>query len=321
MSRVRSAGSMIGAAVLLGGVAAAAGAGRSAPAGEGAFVVPAPASDLIAGAAAAGVVLWLYTLVSGLMDAQPARGQAGEHERRWWSVLVLVIAALVVVGLVVALLLLAKRQHPSLRVLPGVPTATARPAAAGADRAGPGWPALAIGALTGVLALFAARFARGRRTRYQPARGPAGATVAVTPGPEPEQVVAALDLSLDALAREPDPRRAVIAAYGRMDSWLAGTGWGREPWEAPFEHLDRVLGGLGAHAAVARDLAGLFERAKFDVRPCGRDMKEAALAALRALRDDIVAASAPGAPGAGMSVPAGAAASRAVPAIGTAGPV
>jgi hypothetical protein len=302
MGRVRATGSMVGAAVLLAGVAAAAGAGRSVPAGEGAFAVPAVASDLIAGAVAAGVVLWLYTLVAGLLDAQPVGGRAVLSERRWWSVLVLVVAGLVVVGLVVALLLLDKRQHPSLRVLPGVPTAPARLAATGADRGGPGWPALAIGAVTALLALLAARVTRRRRHGYQPARGLPGRTVPAMSGPEREQVVAALDLSLDALAGEPDPRRAVIAAYGRMDSWLAGTGWGRERWEAPFEHLDRVLVGLGAHAAVARELAGLFERAKFDVRPCGRDMKDAALAALSALRDDIVAA---GRTGAGVAQPAG----------------
>ena len=295
MGRVRATASMVGAAVLLAGVAAAAGAGRSVPAGEGAFVVPALASDMIGAAVAAGVVFWLYTIVSSLLDAQPVSGQATPQERRWWSVLLLVAAGLVMVGLLVALLLLDKRQHPSLRVLPRASTATVKSLATGADRAGPGWPALAIGAVGALVALLGARFARRRRSRYQPARGFPGPAVATAPGPEREQVVAALDLSLEALAGEPDARRAVIAAYGRMDSWLSGTGYGREPWEAPFEHLDRVLGGLGAHAAVALELATLFERAKFDVRPCGRDMKEAAIAALTALRSDIVAAGRPGA--------------------------
>ena len=102
--------------------------------------------------------------------------------------------------------------------------------------------------------------------------------------------VAAIDESLDALWAEPDPRRAVIAAYARMDSWLARAGFARRASEAPFEHLDRVMGGLGATAAIGAALADLFERAKFDRRPCGQDMKQSALGALTELRDELAAA-------------------------------
>jgi hypothetical protein len=86
---------------------------------------------------------------------------------------------------------------------------------------------------------------------------------------------------------EPDSRRAVIAAYARMERWLNYAGYGRQLWEAPFEHLDRVVVGLGATAAVGATLAGLYERAKFDNRPCGPDMKAQALQALADLRADL----------------------------------
>ena len=55
---------------------------------------------------------------------------------------------------------------------------------------------------------------------------------------------AAVDESLDDLRAEPDPRRAVIAAYARLERVLAAHGLPRKPAEAPLEYLGRMLAEL-----------------------------------------------------------------------------
>ena len=55
--------------------------------------------------------------------------------------------------------------------------------------------------------------------------------------PLAEALEAALDESLDDLRAEPDPRRAVIAAYARLEQVLASHGLPRITAEAPLEYL------------------------------------------------------------------------------------
>ena len=56
-----------------------------------------------------------------------------------------------------------------------------------------------------------------------------------------QAVSLALDESLDDLRNEPDLRRAIIAAYARMEAALAGVGLARRPSEAPLEYMERAL--------------------------------------------------------------------------------
>ena len=53
-----------------------------------------------------------------------------------------------------------------------------------------------------------------------------------------------LDETLDDLRAETDPRRAVIAAYARMERALAAYGLPRSPAEAPDEYLQRIFADL-----------------------------------------------------------------------------
>jgi hypothetical protein len=96
-----------------------------------------------------------------------------------------------------------------------------------------------------------------------------------------------LDETLDDLRRERDPRRAVIAAYARMERSLGSYGLPRRPSEAPLEYLGRVLAELTGSAAAARRLTGLFERAKFSEHSIDARMKEDAIAAVGAVRDEL----------------------------------
>jgi Domain of unknown function (DUF4129) len=101
---------------------------------------------------------------------------------------------------------------------------------------------------------------------------------------------AALDESLDDLRRERDPRRAVIAAYARMEKALAASGLPRAAAEAPLEYLARVLRDfLRASAESVSRLTLLFERAKFSTHEIGPDMKDEAIDALVAIREELQA--------------------------------
>jgi hypothetical protein len=96
-----------------------------------------------------------------------------------------------------------------------------------------------------------------------------------------------LDETLDDLHRERDPRRAVIAAYARMERSLGSYGLPRRPAEAPLEYLGRVLAELTGSAGAARRLTALFERAKFSEHSIDGRMKEDAIAAVVTVRDEL----------------------------------
>jgi hypothetical protein len=108
--------------------------------------------------------------------------------------------------------------------------------------------------------------------------------------PFADALAAAVDESLDDLRAEPDPRRAVIASYARLERVLASHGLPRKASEAPLEYLARMLGGLSVSPPAARRLTDLFERAKFSQHAVGPEMKELAIGALETVRDDLAAA-------------------------------
>ena len=111
------------------------------------------------------------------------------------------------------------------------------------------------------------------------------------PPPTPaERLVELLDDTLDDLEREPDPRRAVIAAWARMEHGLAAAGLPRHPAEAPFEYATRVLEAALARPSSVHRLTGLFERAKFSQHPVGQADREEAIAALRTVRRELAEA-------------------------------
>ena len=102
-----------------------------------------------------------------------------------------------------------------------------------------------------------------------------------------EAVSAALDESLDDLRAEPDLRKAIIAAYARMERALAAAGIRRKPSEAPFEYLARALRALDASAGASRRLTDLFEWAKFSQHEPEPGMRDEAIDALVAVRDEL----------------------------------
>jgi Domain of unknown function (DUF4129) len=102
-----------------------------------------------------------------------------------------------------------------------------------------------------------------------------------------EAVSAALDESLDDLRNDPDLRRAIVAAYARMEAALARAGLPRHPAEAPYEYLERALASLDASAGSVRRLTALYEWAKFSHHDPEPAMRDEAVGALVAVRDEL----------------------------------
>jgi Domain of unknown function (DUF4129) len=113
------------------------------------------------------------------------------------------------------------------------------------------------------------------------------------PLPAGESVADALSdvaaASIDDLRREGDPRRAVIAAYANMERVLAQHGLPRLRAEAPFEYLARILRQLEVSESSVHRLTELFEYAKFSTHEIDAEMKEQAIDAFGALRDELKA--------------------------------
>jgi hypothetical protein len=101
------------------------------------------------------------------------------------------------------------------------------------------------------------------------------------------EVSAAIDESIDDLRNDPNLRRAIVAAYARMEQALGRAGLPRDPAEAPFEYVERALLSLDTSAESAQRLTALFERAKFSHHEPEPEMRDEAIDALVAVRDEL----------------------------------
>jgi hypothetical protein len=95
------------------------------------------------------------------------------------------------------------------------------------------------------------------------------------------RVGSGLRRSLADLESERDPRLAVQRAYARMEESLGAIELSRAPDETPTEFTARVLRVLGASAAAASNLTGLFEIARFSEHPMDENDRRRAIASVR----------------------------------------
>ena len=138
---------------------------------------------------------------------------------------------------------------------------------------------LIVGAIVAVVLVFAVKWRLEDRARATSSRDDRMAVAAQ-----------AVDVSLAALEAEPDPRRAVIAAYAAMERALATAGLGRAGSEAPIEYLRRVLAAsFGARDEITT-ITHLFQLAKFSHHAVDEPMRVDAIDALQRIRDRRVAA-------------------------------
>ena len=188
---------------------------------------------------------------------------------------------------IAAFVVWVRRHHPGmfhfhLRPLPG---AAGGAHGGGAKRPGAGptfeWP-LAWVAL-GLSAAAAVAWAVRRRRAVAAVPPEAASTLAA-------DVAASIGDAIDDLEREPDPRRAVIAAYARMEGMLGRRGLSRQPSETPLEYLRRILLSVTSRGDAVQQLTGLFEQARFSGHEIDGAMQRQAIGALRAIRDDLAGA-------------------------------
>lgn len=172
-------------------------------------------------------------------------------------------------------------DSPIARALrPRIPTGTSTDTT---QRFEPQFALLPVLVVSGVAAAAVAAFALSARARRRALGGDDTGALA-------EALADVLEETLDDLRAERDPRRAVIAAYARLERTLAAFGLPRRPAEAPLEYLERVLGALSVTAPSVRRLTMLFERAKFSQHEIGTQMKDEAIAALQTVQDELRAA-------------------------------
>ncbi len=188
--------------------------------------------------------------------------------------LVLLVAAIALA----ATLLSQRRQSARPAGLAPAGGGAHRAHSAGSAVAFLGWlPIVALSALVLVdVVILAVAFAPVRGRKPEPA-------------PAEDAARSAVDASLDAIESEPDPRRAVIAAYRRMELALSEAGQPRHAPESPREYLRRALGSLEVSAGPLTTLTGLFERARFSTRRIGPVQRDEAIGALRRMRDELQA--------------------------------
>ena len=222
---------------------------------------------------AAGIALCLTVLAARRRDRGEREALGWRH--RLWVTLQLVLPTILVV---VAIAALWHRSHDPVVPRAAQPVGVRPVGDRGlGDRRWNDSDDAFVGAVLGVVGAFAVGF-----TVYLRRRG--GLLLRPSLPEDTDALGTVIDDSLDALRAEPDPRRAVVAAYARMERALAGIGMARNRAETPFEYLDRVLVELGAGTAQVSVLTDLFERAKFGQHEVTPAMKEAAIDALEELR-------------------------------------
>jgi NADH:ubiquinone oxidoreductase subunit 6 (subunit J) len=224
----------------------------------------------------AGALLIVMLIVMAITSG--SRRPASFGKRRSWLRTLLVMVAL---GLLVGALLARQRQDRQTEEDAQGAVATTVPAETSSQESRPTWPLAVLGTVVVVALVTAAWAARRRRPTFD---------AEVNPGAAEEgrrAAGSAFAASLADLEAEPDPRRAIVAAYARLLDGLDAAGFGRHLAEAPEEHLRRVLEQLRVPPAPLHTLVALFGEARFSEHPLDASHKQAAIDAFRAARDAI----------------------------------
>ena len=238
---------------------------------------------------AIGCLLWVLT--ASLLGHRGARGGGGgaPARRPWWLTATLPIIVLIAIIVFAAL---HHRLHlPSERVGAAAPAGhTAGHSAVAFVPTASVWTVLVVVVLAAMVLLR--RRLSGWLRRRRPFEhlertpdedvwssgqsSPLARTLAEVRVPDPHE--------------EPDPRRAVVAAYVAMTHAAGEAGVVRKIDETPSEFLERLLGAAGASGDAVGHLTAVFELARYTSRPVGESVRSSAIAALHRVRTELGAA-------------------------------
>jgi hypothetical protein len=240
---------------------------------------------LVAPAALAGIVAFAFVLIPML---RPRKREDEElvSERPpvpWWiqAVTFTVVLAAITAPVVLAFWGSSGGRHTTTgsgSAPSSPPDASGAPVLPAGRPGAQAWSWTPVGVVTAGAAVLLVGMAAARR------RGPSASAPERSAGAAFRRTV--LD-SIEDLRAEPDPRRAVVAAYARMEQDLSSNGLPRRAWEAPLEYLDRALLDLQVNPASISKLTTLFESAKFGHHPVDDAMKTEAIAALERIADSL----------------------------------
>ena len=248
-------------------------------ASEGTSGVDAPSLDAVAPVlTAVGIVVLGAALLGALL------GGALHRDLHWSPVRPLLLALALVLAVWVASALRGPPPSPEAAPPPAEEPAEERPVG-GRDWLPSGPLVLVLGSAMAVGGLLVARYLRasGAPDEVDGDDGGAGGEQAGARS----RLVLGLDDVIDELRLDPDPRRAVIRAWARLEDLLAEHRLPRRPSEAPTSYVARVLDHLATSAAAVEGLRATFERAMFSRHLIGRADQAAAADALAAVRDDL----------------------------------
>jgi len=275
------------AALLLLLVAVAIASTGSVPAGSGGTRRPADALldvaiSLYLLLMIVGVALWIYLLA--IRKDVVAESILARRGRPRWPTVAVLGASLALLAIFVRWLSVDESMRQRIQSLAG--RAGNRGPPGGKHPAADAYqPQFATGPVLVVLALLAVAFVawylsyQARRRRLPLPSDSLLPTLADV-----------LEETIDDLRAEEDPRRAVIAAYARMERALAAYGLPRSPSEAPDEYLHRILSDLEVSRRATSRLTALFAWAKFSGHDVAPEMKDEAIEALEAVRRELHAA-------------------------------
>jgi hypothetical protein len=289
--RFRHVARVAAATVLLGAVAVGARAGLPDGGRFHAVASGAGGSRVLLGVASAAFVLVVAAFAVGVGGLLSGRRRKGSQEqvlvrseiefKAWERILVVTVPALLLVGLVALIVYSSAQKHAPPPPLPSQSAATSTTSStAGPTANGPSSgdeSAIELGALVGGVTIAGALLALVIARRRRPA-----------PEPSEERRVAvnvAAGNSIADVRRERDPRRAIIAAYGRMERLLADVGAPRLAAETQYEYLGRVLTEAHAPPDAALELTALFVEARFSEHELTQANRSDALDALIRIRD------------------------------------
>lgn len=237
----------------------------------------------------AQTVLWLLIaadllLFAGMVYALISDRSLPKGEPRKFSLLTYLVA-LVPTLLAGILLLVRPRAAGSFlffRQPVGVSTSPLRAAAATGSASSTDWTWLSLLLAALIAAAFLSwLFWPARRLHRSPPARPMPRTS--------DEVVEAIDVSIDALSAIRDPRRAIIAAYAAMESSIVRAGIPHRRSDTPLEFLRRTSRAAVEIAGDAGRLTYLFEFAKFSQHNVDESMRSDALSSLRQIRDRLTA--------------------------------